>query len=638
MIKNKNARKPYKYVLAYVVLFMVWIYLSDDTDIVFDEDFHTLTEIAGSILSIFISVLAYVRYFTKRNNMYLFISTGFLVEGSFKGLHAILTLRFIIDSIPPNINTWIFIVSRIVFPTMLLLSYFTWKREKSIGNLATVHFQKLYSTLTILFFSSFIIFLIIPEDMFVQDTLYRQIYHLDIGISSVISKIPIFIYLLALFFYLKKGDWKYDEFEHWLIIYLIFGLKAETILEFAHVSLDILISHIFRDSGYLLLLLGLIITMYKIFKRAEESAVEIKTMNNSLSKKIYERHDLEKSLKENEERYRLLVEHSPDLIAVNTNGKWSYINTTGRKMLGATCKQDIVGRNVFDFVHPDDQEIVKETIGQIINKGRYEGILERRLISLDNRIIHTEIQAMVTDFQNQLGIMIMARDITERKKTEELLRRSEKLTVVGEIAAGIAHEIRNPLTSLNGFIQLIQHGGAEKTEYYKIMLSELSRIENIISELLILGEPQSFHKEKRNVCGLLDHVIALFRQQATQNNIQIVKDSDAAIPLVLCEEAQLKQVFINIVKNAFEAMPTGGQLSISLKLIDGQVCIRFVDQGTGIPPEILVKLGQPFITTKEKGTGLGLMVTRRIIENHQGSLEINSTVGQGTTIDIYLPA
>lgn len=633
---QKKPSKPYIYLIIYVILWTVY-YLSRRMNWQLDIDLHTLMEMVGSILSIFIAVFAYVRYFSKKNNMYLFISTGFLVEGSFRGIHAILTSRFLIDFVPPYINTWIFVVARFVFPILLLLSYYTWKKENSMGHQASIDYRKLYKTLISIFALSFVGFLLIPDTLFVPNPIYYQVYHIESNLVPIINKLPISVYLLVIILYLKKGEWKFRKFDHWVIISLIFAFKAEVILTFSKSKLDVFLFHLYKDLGYLLLLIGLINTMYQLFKRAEESAIEIKRMNNSLSIEVYERHDLEKSLMENEERYRLLVEYSPDLIAVNTNGKWSYINTTGRKMLDASCKSDLIGRNIMDFIYPEDQEVVKQTIAKIIEKGRNDHMLERRLVSLDNRIIHVEIQAIVTDFLNEQSILILARDISERKKTEELLRRSEKLSVVGEIAAGIAHEIKNPLTSLNGFIQLIQNDEAEKEEYYEIMLSELGRIERIISDLLVLGESQSINKKSKNVCGLLDHVITLYRQQALENKIQIIKDSEPDIPLIQCEESQMKQVFINILKNAIEAMPNGGVLSIEVKLLTNQIRIRFTDQGKGIPSDILKKLGEPFVTTKENGTGLGLMISRRIIENHQGSLKFDSKLDQGTIVDICLP-
>ncbi len=637
MRKLEKPNRPYLYLYTYFFLLIIY-FLLKDINLGFDQDAHTIVEIVGSILSIFIGILAFLHYLSKRNNMYLFISTGFLVEGSFKAIHALLTSKLLISLAPLGIIEWTSAISRVVFPSLLLLSYLTWKRENSQNAQgAIINYHRLFIYLTLLFVSSFLMFLLLPQNLFEQTTFSYQSSYIENSQNLVLSIIPITIYLFAIIFYLNKGNWKTSKFEHWLIISLIVGFKAELIFSFANSYFEILLSHLLKNTSYILLLVGLIHTMYQLFKRVEESSIEIKTMNDSLSKEVIERHGIEESLMENEERYRLLVEHSPDLIAVNTKGKWSYINAAGRRMLAGSSKNEIIGRDIFDFIHPDDQQDVEETISSILEVGCTKTNLERRFITLDHRIINVEIQAIVTDFLNQQSILIMARDITERKKTEELLRRSEKLAVVGEIAAGIAHEIKNPLTSLNGFIQLIQSGGIDKDEYYQIMLSELSRIEHIISELLVLAEPQNTEKHLKNICGLLDHVIALYRHQAHKNNVQIIKDSEATIPLLLCNEDQLKQVFINIVKNAIEAMPNGGLLLIEVKLLENFVRVSFIDEGVGIPDEILRKIGQPFVTTKETGTGLGLMISRKIIESHQGEMEIKSQDGQGSRIDIYLP-
>ncbi|MEW9698246.1 PAS domain S-box protein [Paenibacillus sp. SI8] len=244
----------------------------------------------------------------------------------------------------------------------------------------------------------------------------------------------------------------------------------------------------------------------------------------------------------------------------------------------------------------------------------------------------------IYDHGSVVGMVITFKDITERRKTEEMLRKSEKLSVVGQIAAGVAHEIRNPLTSLKGFIQFMQSGAVNKQEYYEIMMAELSRIELIITEMLVLAKPQMVGRQPRSIETIVNSVVTLLETQAVMSNIQIIVETDRDLPLILCEENQLKQSFINLIKNAMEAMPTGGQIHILLQ-DEGYGHIRIVikDEGDGIPDEVLERLGEPFYTTKEKGTGLGMMITHKIIEDHQGYLRVESKVGEGTIVTVILP-
>jgi PAS domain S-box-containing protein len=236
------------------------------------------------------------------------------------------------------------------------------------------------------------------------------------------------------------------------------------------------------------------------------------------------------------------------------------------------------------------------------------------------------------------GWAVIIRDITDNKRAQDLLIKTEKLSIAGELAAGIAHEIRNPITSVKGFLQLLQSGDFEnKQDYYNIITSEIDRIELILTELLMLSKPQAIHFEIKNIQNLIVDVMTLLDGQANMNNVQIKTQFELDMVMVRCEENQLKQVWINIIKNAIEAMPKGGELLIKTQSIDDNLVISFIDQGIGIPDAIISKLGQPFYTTKEKGTGLGYMVSKKIIENHNGSITISSEENKGTIIEVSLP-
>jgi PAS domain S-box-containing protein len=237
-----------------------------------------------------------------------------------------------------------------------------------------------------------------------------------------------------------------------------------------------------------------------------------------------------------------------------------------------------------------------------------------------------------------VGGVLTFTDITDLQKTEEFIRTSEKLSVAGQLAAGIAHEIRNPLTAIKGFIQLLQSELDEKKPYLHIIQSEIQRIELILGELLVLAKPQATKFTKCDIGILLQHVTALLETQGILHNIQIITKTDPSLPLIECDENGLKQVFINFLKNAMEAMKNGGHIFIEAQKKDEHsVLIRFIDEGCGIPKEHLEKIGKPFFTTKEKGTGLGIMISKKIIEDHGGTMSIMSEVNKGTTIEVTLP-
>lgn len=234
--------------------------------------------------------------------------------------------------------------------------------------------------------------------------------------------------------------------------------------------------------------------------------------------------------------------------------------------------------------------------------------------------------------------IIQLQDISKRKEAEELLRKSDKLSAVGQLAAGVAHEVRNPLTVLKGFAQMLHSADKKNSHYYQLMLSEVDRIESIIGEFLLLARPQETQFRKANLCLILQDVITLMETKAVMNKVEIMPLLPPDIPEMECDVNQLKQVFINMIQNAIEAMPLGGQVAIEVRLsARATVSIRITDQGCGISDDRIQRLGEPFYSSKEKGTGLGLMVSYQIIEKHKGRILITSKLDVGTTFEIQLP-
>ncbi|MBE7150967.1 PAS domain-containing protein [Bacillus mycoides] len=235
-------------------------------------------------------------------------------------------------------------------------------------------------------------------------------------------------------------------------------------------------------------------------------------------------------------------------------------------------------------------------------------------------------------------IMVIVRDITERKKTEELLSKSDTLAAIGQLAAGVAHEVRNPLTVIKGFIQLFQINKEDQEKYFDLMISEIERIEAILQVFLSIAKTDEPPTEKNNIYQVFKNVVSLINTKKIMTNIQVELFVDSNEPIIECSENQLTQVFINILQNSIEAMPDGGKISIHMKeMNEDGVIIDVVDEGIGIPKERIKRLGEPFYSTKEKGTGIGLMLSYKIIESHQGTISIKSDVGVGTKVTIFLP-
>ncbi|MEG6584149.1 sensor histidine kinase [Dendrosporobacter sp. 1207_IL3150] len=249
---------------------------------------------------------------------------------------------------------------------------------------------------------------------------------------------------------------------------------------------------------------------------------------------------------------------------------------------------------------------------------------------------------------------------SQRFHAERENMRLERLTTVSTIAAGLAHEIRNPLTAIKGFVQLMLRKTDRPVQpsHLQIMLTEIERIERLTNEFRMLARPPRPPKyEPQDLVKIINDVLFLIEQQAEDLGLEIVFQVDTSsgnnqllwpilvnsehapegFYLVFGDEGQLKQVLLNLLRNAVEATSEGGNILVTLGKHDQNIVITVKDTGVGIPPEILTRLGTPFFTTKESGTGLGLSVCFSIIQQHGGKIEINSDIGEGTKVEITLP-
>ncbi|MFE1626779.1 PAS domain S-box protein [Brevibacillus reuszeri] len=344
---------------------------------------------------------------------------------------------------------------------------------------------------------------------------------------------------------------------------------------------------------------------------------------------------------EGQENFHLITENMTDMVFVyGQNRVPKYISASLAMLLGYTADELMQMEDRSKLIHPEDLEKVEKVFTSSWTKETVTTILYR-MLHRDGHWLHVEsrYKPIKENGGKVDSIMILSRDVTELIRAKELLRQSDKLSALGQLAAGIAHEIRNPLTSLRGFVQLLQSSLEDNQKRYcEIMLAELDRINFIVSELLVLAKPQGVKYQQKDIAKIVGDVISFLDSQANLNNIQIHTSIQSKLPFVSCEENQLKQVFLNICKNAIEALPDGGEIYVEVVRESSsylRVCIR--DTGCGIDSVHIPRLGEPFYTTKENGTGLGLMISSRILEDHGGSIRIESKRQQGTTVSILLP-
>jgi len=314
-------------------------------------------------------------------------------------------------------------------------------------------------------------------------------------------------------------------------------------------------------------------------------------------------------------------------------------------------KEDAVGRNIYDLIEE------YESINSFIESS---SIIELLSVSdMDNK--NEEFEVIINghkhnfmanisllptiDNQNEIeDILIVFSDVTENRFMENELLKSEKLKIAGQLAAGFAHEFRNPLTTIKGFIQLFGEQNRQNEtslkQYYQLVIEEIDRLDSIVTNFLTVAKPNSITNiVGTNINKVIEETIMLYQSQATKKGIEIIANLNE-LPDIELDAKQLKQVLINLIQNSFDALlNNGGDINISTNYLsnDEEVEIVLHDNGTGMDNETLEQLGNPFFTTKETGTGLGLTTSFKIVKEMNGTLSIDSAIGEGSTFTIKLP-
>ena len=244
-----------------------------------------------------------------------------------------------------------------------------------------------------------------------------------------------------------------------------------------------------------------------------------------------------------------------------------------------------------------------------------------------------------------VGHAIILRDITETRRTEQQTIESERLNALTLLAAGVAHEIGNPLNSLNIHLQLIEREArkidgakrAELQESVEVARSEVNRLDSIISQFLRAIRPTRPQLRPESVNTIVEEAVRFFAPEIKDRDIVVEQELRSDLPLLELDRDQMKQAFYNVIKNSFEAMKARGILRIRTDMDESHVIVRFTDTGGGMSAENLGRVFEPYFTTKSSGTGLGLLIVRRIVREHGGELSIESTEGKGASITIRLP-
>ncbi|EPD52030.1 PAS domain S-box protein [Paenisporosarcina sp. HGH0030] len=362
-------------------------------------------------------------------------------------------------------------------------------------------------------------------------------------------------------------------------------------------------------------------------------------MRNTWHRMEEQQSTLERALDSREGYLHMFFENAKDGIAVfDLDARIIALNPAFELLYGWS-REECIGNHI-PLVPPENVAAANERIEKVL-KGESFYSFETKDMKKNGTFF--DAQLTLSPIYNKSGdivaMSVITRDISYRKEAEKLIVQTEKLKLAGEIAAGVAHEIRNPMTVISGFIQMMNTDDQHPYQTYtKLIASELERINLIISEFLILAKPHVTKAKEFHIERIIQDVVLLFSPELNLRSILLKESWNAQNAIVIGEQNQIKQVIINIVKNAIEALTNEGSLEISTDLeTEGFVSIHIRDNGAGMTPEVVNQIFEPFFTTKTTGTGLGMMISEKIIQEHAGKITINSQLNKGTTVSILLP-
>ncbi|MBC8337685.1 MAG: PAS domain S-box protein [Alphaproteobacteria bacterium] len=704
---------------------------------------HTLMEVTATLLAAFVGAMALVRHYSKKDTTFLFIGAGFLGTAFLDAYHGIVTLEYFRPFIPsdlPSLISWSWIASRQFLSVMLFLSWFLWMRSQKLGPESAISERTVYIFTASFTLLSFIFFAFVP---------LPTAYYPNLVFHRPEELLPALVFLMALVGYLKKGRWRYDTFEHWLVLSLIVGFIGQALF-ISHsgqlFDYEFDVAHLLKKASYVCVLIGLMVNMYTTFHQAEGSEAVFRGAIESLQESfaLYDKNDClviyndefvrlhwevqdtirpgmpfeelirntvklglipeavgreedfirerikqhltpqemilreksdgiwylineahtpdggiavtqtdiselkfaEQALRESEARTRAIVDNAIDgIITIDERGTVQSINPAAETIFGYS-ESELLGQNVSmlaaepyrsahdrylaNYLTTNEPKIIgsgREVEGERANGERFPMDLAVSEVVLDDQRVF-------------VGIV---RDITERKEMDR---------IKGEFISTVSHELRTPLTSIRGSLGLASGGAVGKIpEKAKAMIDMASqnteRLINLVNDILDIEKLESgsleFQFDSLDIASLIDREIVANQGFANQHGVEFIVAKSEPDLLVWGDRDRLAQVLANLLSNAAKFSPTGEKIEITAVHHNGNVRVSVADRGPGIPEEFRESIFSKFTQVdssdnrKVGGTGLGLNISRNIIEKHGGDIGYEPNQDQGTVFYFDLP-
>ncbi|ACH39810.1 nitrogen fixation master sensor histidine kinase, PAS domain-containing [Citrifermentans bemidjiense Bem] len=339
------------------------------------------------------------------------------------------------------------------------------------------------------------------------------------------------------------------------------------------------------------------------------------------------------------------------VIVLDNAGAVTLVNPAAEELAGVSRRQamGVLFSEIFKGEGPLN-EMVAKTVETGMSVSDHENIVVKRAGKLIP--VGASTSPLLSAGGERIGTILLLRDLTNVRELESAVRQADRLSALGGLAAGLAHEIKNPLGGIKGAAQLLElefPDNEDLREYIRVMLKEVQRVNVIVEELLALASPGRLKLSKVNLHRVLSDIVLLQKNASEGKEVYLQQYFDPSIPPILGDEALLTQLFLNLIKNALEAVEAGGVVKVTSRVLSDyamtqkgerrarMVAIDIADNGPGIEAEVLENMFTPFFTTKSQGTGLGLAICQKIVSEHRGMIKVDSDAKRGTVFTVMLP-
>ena len=640
------------------VFFCILFYLSRNSTWQGNGQLHTIMEVAATLLASIVGIMALVRYYSKKNSTLLIIGAGFIGTAMLDGYHAVVTSSAFAPFLPsdlPALIPWSWVASRFFLATMLFLSWTVWKLK--LGKKMQDHAKErtVYSLVSVLTVISFLFFAFYP---------LPRAYYPEYIFGRPEEFLPAILFIFALIGYLKKGKWKHDIFEHWVVIALIVSVVSQLLFmpfSFVLFDFDFDMAHFLKKVTYVLFMIGLLFSMYVTFKQSEENIIklavsneDLASVNRDLEKTILKRKLAEHLSTVNADKFETIFKTVPDgIITTDEKGDILAFNHGSENIFGYKA-DEVIGKNVKVLM---PQKFAQHHDKYVNNFENGQGVMaigkRRDLLGLRKDGQTFDMDLTINENKSaddRIIITGIVRDITQEKQSAhrlsqsltDLAKSNEELEQFAYIAS---HDLKAPLRGIDNLAKFIkedigEHINEDTLQNFDLMQNRIQRMEKLLDDLLNysrVGRTESAYEDV-DINELLDNIKTLV---SPPDGFEILISGGAYSINTL--EAPFQQTLTNVISNGIKHHDKeSGVISVNVEEEDKFIKFTIIDDGPGIPQEFHKQIFKMFQTLKPRdeveGSGIGLAVVNKTVDAFGGSIEVFSEDGQrGAKFEIMWP-